>query len=171
MLKYYKMYGDVPDMEFATAGSACLDVKAYFGTHEKIVKMYSPENVLIQCMAFQLTGEDVVHVMLPSRHRMLVPTGIILDIPERHSVRIHARSGLAIKHGISLSNSEGVIDEDYIEQVYVSLINNSDRMVQISHGDRIAQLEMVPRLAYTVGLTSKPSQKTSRSGGFGSTGV
>jgi len=55
-----------------------------------------------------------------------VPTGLIFDIPLGFSLRIHPRSGLSYRRGISLSNCEGVIDSDYVEQTFVSVINNSD---------------------------------------------
>jgi dUTP pyrophosphatase len=101
----------------------------------------------------------------------MVPTQLIFDIPEGWSMRLHMRSGLAIKGGLVLSNSEGVIDSDYTDQLMILVTNTSEIPVRINHGDRICQGELVP--VYRTGFAStatRPSPKTSRTGGFGSTG-
>ena len=86
-------------------------------------------------------------------------------------MRLHMRSGLAIKGGLVLSNSEGVIDSDYTDQLMVLITNTSTIPVRISHGDRICQGELVPVYRTNfVATPTKPSPKTSRAGGFGSTG-
>jgi dUTP pyrophosphatase len=104
--------------------------------------------------------------------RLMVPTGLIFDIPEGYSVRVHARSGLSLKQGLVLANSEGVIDSDYIEELFILVHNISDNGISIAHGDRIAQGELVVREAYTIGeISCHPGQKTDRVGGMGSTGV
>ena len=108
----------------------------------------------------------------PPWARALIPTGIVFNIPNSYSVRLHPRSGLAFKRGISLSNCEGVIDSDYVEEVFVSIINFSKNAVRIKHGERIAQAEMIRSLFWSVKETStRPGIKTERIGGFGSTGV
>jgi dUTP pyrophosphatase len=171
ILKYHKMYLDVNDLKFATHGSACVDVCAYFGTHERMFKVYNNKNVEMQYMAFQLFTGDKFHTILNPGDRALIPTGMVLDIPEGYSVRVHPRSGLSFKTGISLSNCEGVIDWDYVQQLYISVINISESEVRIDHGDRIAQLELVRLPEYSIELTTeRPTVKTNRTGGFGSTG-
>jgi dUTP pyrophosphatase len=87
-------------------------------------------------------------------------------------MRLHPRSGLAWKQGISLANAEGVIDADYIQETFVCVLNMTDVSHVIKHGDRIAQLELVPvwDLRFEE-VDVAPSQKTDRQGGFGSTGV
>jgi dUTP pyrophosphatase len=171
VLKYHKLYGDVEDLKFATRGSACVDVRAYFGTHERLFKVYDKTNKEMQYMAFQLFTGDKFHTVLNPGDRALVPTGIVLDIPRGYSVRVHPRSGLSFKTGLTLSNCEGVIDWDYVEQLYISICNSSQTEVRIDHGDRIAQLELVKLPEYNIELINeRPSPKTDRSGGFGSTG-
>jgi dUTP pyrophosphatase len=104
--------------------------------------------------------------------RILVPTGMIFDIPEGYSVRVHARSGTSLKQGLVLVNSEGVIDSDYIDETFVLLTNTSENGITINSGDRIAQAEMVKKEDYVIWeTTSKPLPKTTRAGGMGSTGV
>jgi dUTP pyrophosphatase len=104
--------------------------------------------------------------------RVMVPTGLILDIPKGYSVRIHARSGLSLKQGLVLVNGEGVIDSDYIEEVFVLMTNLSTVGHWISPGDRIAQAELVKTENYKIEeIATRPEVKTDRRGGMGSTGV
>lgn len=171
VLKYHKLYIDSPDLIFATEQSACADVRAYFGTHERIFKVYNNRNIEMQYMAFQTFTEDKFHTILNPGDRALIPTGIVLDIPKGYSVRVHPRSGLSLKSGIGLCNAQGIIDSDYVEEFYITVINLSEVQVRIDHGDRIAQLELVQHPAYTIDMTPvRPDRKTDRVGGFGSTG-
>ena len=171
VLSYYQMYRDVPELTHATADSACMDVRAYFGPKETFFKVYKKDNSFVQYMAFSKSGEPI-HTVLEPGDRALIPTGLILDIPIGYSVRIHPRSGLALKQGLTLVNCEGVVDSDYVEQMYIALINTSDKNAKIEHGDRIAQIELVQKLdVQLVPRIGKPEQKTTRIGGFGSTGV
>ena len=103
----------------------------------------------------------------------MVPTGLILDIPAGHSVRIHPRSGNAIKKGLSFINCEGVVDSDYTDPLMIPVINLSDiQTIVINNNDRIAQGELIRDLSYNIEeISSPPEQKTNREGGFGSTGV
>jgi dUTP pyrophosphatase len=170
-LKYHKLYADVADLNFATQQSACADVRAYFGTYERMFKVYNNKNVEMQYMAFQMFTGDTFHTVLNPGDRAMIPTGIVLDIPKGYSVRVHPRSGMSIKQGVSLCNSQGIIDSDYVEQFYITVINFSDTKVRIDHGDRIAQLELVQHPAYSIEMTpDRPERKTERAGGFGSTG-
>ena len=65
-------------------------------------------------------------ILLEPRERVLVPTGLIMDIPRGFSARIHTRSGMAAKKGIGLSVSQGIIDSDYVEEVFVPMVNNTE---------------------------------------------
>jgi dUTP pyrophosphatase len=104
--------------------------------------------------------------------RILVPTGLIFDIPERYSVRIHPRSGLSLKQGLVLANLEAVIDSDYVQETFVLLANNSSVDQTINNGDRIAQAEMIKSEEYILWeIFDAPIQKTDRAGGLGSTGI
>jgi dUTP pyrophosphatase len=104
--------------------------------------------------------------------RVMVPTGLILDIPDGYSVRVHARSGLSLKQGLILVNSEGVIDSDYVEELFVLLTNVSENAQVIKNGDRIAQAELVKKEEYALWeIFEAPAKKTDRDGGMGSTGT
>lgn len=108
--------------------------------------------------------------------RTLVPTGFIMLLPEGYECQIRPRSGLSIKHGISLINCVGTIDSDYRDEVKVPLVNLSDTPYTIEPNERIAQLIIAP-VTQAIweevdGDTVADSKKTLvRSGGFGSTGT
>lgn len=111
-------------------------------------------------------------IIINPGERLLIPTGLIFDIPENHSIRIHARSGLSLKQGLALANAEGVVDSDYVDPTFIMMINNSNAVATIKHGDRIAQGELVPVLQSEFQeIPTPPKQKTDRQGGLGSTGV
>lgn len=103
--------------------------------------------------------------------RLLVPTGLKLEIPPGYEIQVRARSGLALKHGITLANAVGTIDSDYRGPLGVILLNTGHDDFRISHGDRIAQLVLAPVIradfvnAPALGMTARAA------GGFGSTGL
>lgn len=103
--------------------------------------------------------------------RALIPTSVYLEIPDGYEVQIRPRSGLAIKEGIALINSPGTIDSDYRGEVKVILINLGEKPFTISHGDRIAQMVLVPVVQANWVACKKLSQTQRGEGGFGSTGV
>jgi dUTP pyrophosphatase len=151
---------------YATEDSACFDIHACV-THESIKIWYENLKDPIEELA---TEESIIRVMPKSR--VLIPTGIIMDIPKGYSVRLHSRSGLALKNGVFLGNCEGVIDSDYVQEVKVILYNSSDIPFFVKNGDRICQGELVKNLDYLMERCyTPPSIKTNRDGGFGSTGV
>jgi len=169
-LKYYKMKEDVEDPEFATAGSACFDLHCHL-VQDDIVTVYEMDNKKVLRFTQIHNEEDGVQISLFPADRALIPTGLIFDIPEGHSVRLHTRSSISLKKGLIMPNSEGVIDSDYYHQAFVMLYNASADEVRISHGERIAQGELVESLKYDIEDTKDvPEQKTTRVGGFGSTG-
>lgn len=170
MLKYYKVHPDAQPPVFATPGSACFDLKAYIGPGIFQVRGYCKNNR--ECnVAIHQTPEDR-YVRIESGQRILIPTGLIFDIPPDYSVRIHARSGLALKQGLVMANSQGIIDWDYVEETHIMVMNVSSENLYIHNGERIAQGELVLVHPYSIEPTEvRPNQKTSRNGGFGSTGV
>ena len=128
---------------YATSGSAGLDLKADIS-----------ENVIIN-----------------PTDRIIIPTGISLELPSGYEAQIRSRSGLAIKNGVVVLNSPGTIDSDYRGEIKVILINHSKDPFEIKKGDKIAQMVIskheVANLIEVVEINN-----TSRGvGGFGSTGV
>jgi dUTP pyrophosphatase len=133
---------DNPIPEYATAGSAGLDLRASL-----------PEQVTLKPM-----------------ERKMIPTGIFLEIPEGYEVQVRPRSGMAIKHGITCLNSPGTVDSDYRGEIKIILINLSSETHTIKSGDRIAQM-VVAKVEKAFLKTVFQLESTDRGeGGFGHTG-
>ncbi len=108
-------------------------------------------------------------ITLGSLERVLVPTGIKMEIPMGYEVQVRPRSGLALKHGISMANTPGTIDSDYRGEIGVIMINLSKENFVINPGERIAQL--VLGKVYQMDLVEGELSVTERGeGGFGHTG-
>jgi dUTP pyrophosphatase len=166
MLRVFKVFSDAILPKYATKASACFDLHACLIAGQTIKKS-GPSNVL-----YDLEVKTDQQVSVNPGDRMLIPTGLKFHIPPNHSVRLHPRSGLAFKNGIALSNCEGVIDEDYVDPVFVCLINNSGTTFIVGHGDRICQAELIVDCrSEIVEALDAPTKKTDRAGGFGSTGI
>lgn len=103
--------------------------------------------------------------------RTLVPTGLIMMLPKGYECQVRARSGLSIKHGITLVNGVGTIDSDYRHEVKVALINLSNEPFTIAPGDRIAQLVIAPVTQIRWQEAEQVNLVEGRNGGFGSTGL
>jgi dUTP pyrophosphatase len=112
-------------------------------------------------------GEPIV--LVPGS-RALVPTGIAVAIPEGYEGQVRMRSGLAIRHGLTLLNAPGTIDADYRGEIRVILGNLGDEPVTIARGDRIAQLVLAPVVRARVETVGELPATERRDGGFGSTG-
>lgn len=103
--------------------------------------------------------------------RAVIPTGIAIGLPSEETVGlVYARSGLAVKHGLTLSNSVGVIDSDYTGEIRVGMVNLSDTAYTVQPGERIAQLVITPVLLPEPVEVSELQETVRGSGGFGSTG-
>ena len=109
-------------------------------------------------------------VTLKSLERKLIPTGLKIELPHGYEAQIRPRSGMSIKHGITLVNCVGTIDEDYRGEVCVPAINLSKEDFTINNGDRIAQMVIAPVTKAKIEVVSELSETTRGEGGFGSTG-
>ncbi|TIX97532.1 MAG: dUTP diphosphatase, partial [Mesorhizobium sp.] len=109
-------------------------------------------------------------LILPGK-RALVPTGLILEIPEGVEGQVRPRSGLAFKHGLTCLNTPGTIDSDYRGEVKVLLINLGDEDFAVTRGMRIAQIVFASVMQATVEERTLAGGTTRGSGGFGSTGT
>jgi dUTP pyrophosphatase len=169
-LKIYKLWEEAHLPEYGSRLAACFDLKASLRLGD-IVTVYDDRNVK-GARKVSTNGEAQVSVTLYSGQRMLVPTGLVFDLSTTQSLRIHPRSGLSLKNGITVANCEGVVDSDYVQQTYVMLYNISTAPFDVLDGMRIAQGEIVR--AIRVGLVEidyEPENKSDRTGGFGSTGL
>jgi dUTP pyrophosphatase len=144
VLKVHRLRGDASLPRYASAGAAGLD----------------------------LTAAIDEAMVVPSLGRVKVPTGLVIELPAGHEGQVRPRSGLAAKHGLTVLNAPGTVDEDYRGEVAVLLVNLGAEPVRIKPGDRIAQLVVAPVTKVTVSeIAHTELVATERGvGGFGSTG-
>ena len=166
-LRYYKLNPEVKDPYRATSGSACFDLYSF---------LQEDSEVTVYRNDFEET-EKVTRVVklkrvpINPKERILIPTGLILDIPKGYSVRLYPRSSLALKQGLTLANNVGIIDSDYVEPVFAMIFNMSGYVKYINHEERICQAELFKDQPHVLEeVLERPERKTERDGGFGSTG-
>jgi dUTP pyrophosphatase len=128
--------------QYATAGSSGMDIKA---------NLEQP-------------------ITIDSLQRVLIPTGLFIELPYGHEAQIRPRSGLAINHGITCLNTPGTIDADYRGEIKVILINLSQQPHIIQHGDRIAQMIIQKTERVELIPVSEINETERNAGGFGHTG-
>ena len=109
-------------------------------------------------------------VTLKSLERKLIPTGLKMVLPHGYEAQVRPRSGMSIKHGITLVNCVGTIDEDYRGELCVPVINLSTEEFTIQNGDRIAQMIVAPVTKAEISVVTELSDTQRGEGGFGSTG-
>jgi dUTP pyrophosphatase len=114
-----------------------------------------------------LSAEDVT---LDPGSRRAVATGFAVAIPPGYEIQVRPRSGLALKHGISVPNTPGTIDSDYRGELKVILINHGPEAFAIARGDRIAQLVLAPVTLAAWDEVAELDETARGAGGFGSTG-
>ena len=136
---------NMPLPSYQTIGSSGADVRANLGKSEVTLDI--------------LPGE-----------RKLIPTGFCLEIPENYEIQVRPRSGLALKHGITVLNSPGTIDSDYRGEIKVIIYNHGNTDFVINNGDRIAQMVLSPVVKMELEETNDLPETIRGEGGFGSTG-
>lgn len=113
-------------------------------------------------------GEDII---IKAGERALIPTGLRIGLPAGYELQIRPRSGLALKHGITLPNTPGTVDEDYRGEIGVIVLNTGKEDFMISRGMRIAQAVLAPVIRLTWVEVSELDETSRGAGGFGSTGI
>jgi len=141
-----------------------------------LFKKIKPEAVLPAYMTELAAGLDICALptqplSLAPGDRVLVPTGLSVAIEPGYEIQVRPRSGLALKHGITLVNSPGTIDADYRGEIGIIVINHGQDIFLISPGDRIAQLVISPAVQCLITEVDELSQTERGAGGFGHTGV
>ena len=109
-------------------------------------------------------------VTLKPLERALIPTGLFIELPTGYEAQIRPRSGLAVKHGISVLNSPGTIDADYRGEIRVVLVNLSNNEFVINHGERICQMVVAKHASVEWDETQELEASDRGAGGFGHTG-
>ena len=136
---------DLPLPRYETAGAAGLDLMA--------------------------ANPDEAPIVIPPQERALIPTGLVIQLPAGYEAQVRPRSGLALKHGVTVLNAPGTVDADYRGEVQVLLVNLGAEPFTIPRGARIAQLVVAPvTRVEPVEQTSLGATKRA-AGGFGSTGI
>jgi dUTP pyrophosphatase len=171
ILKYFKVHQNVVDPNYQTKMAACFDLAAYIPKDEKVKVWEGKETSEIEPQYDH--DKDQYYILLMPGERAMVRTGLTFDIPSGYSIRLHPRSGMVLKYGLTLANCEGVIDEDYTYETKLIMINtNLQEPIKIYNRDRIAQGEVVKYEQVNFGeIYNQPGLKTDRVGGFGSTGI
>ena len=136
-------FGELPLPAYATTGAAGMDIVA-------------------------AVTEDLV---LAPGARSAVPTGLSMAVPAGHEVQVRPRSGLALRHGVTVANAPGTIDSDYRGEVKILLVNLGDADFTVSRGMRIAQIVLAPVTRADPKLIEELDDTARGSGGFGSTGL
>ena len=114
---------------------------------------------------------SVADIVIPRGGRALVPTGLVAIIPPMHEIQVRPRSGLALKHGVTVLNTPGTIDSGYRGEIGVILANFGDKDFSVVKGDKVAQLVFAPVVQPEVVETDTIDETDRGAGGFGSTGV
>ena len=147
----------IPDLKIKTL--------PHFG--ELPLPAYETEHAAGMDIRAALSGDVVVQ----PGERLLVPTGLQMAIPVGYEAQIRPRSGLAIRHGITMLNTPGTIDADYRGEISVIVVNHGQADFIIRHGDRIAQMVVAPVAQVRPVKVDELPESTRGHGGFGSTGV
>lgn len=109
-------------------------------------------------------------ILLAPGDRVLVPTGLAIALPAGYEAQVRPRSGLAVKHGVTVLNSPGTIDADYRGEIGVPLINHGRETFTIRRGERIAQMVVAPVVQVAFEPVGELPTSARGAGGFGSTG-
>ncbi len=140
----------------------------------KVIKLshnrYLPEYKTQGASGMDLYAAIDKEITLKPLERVLIPTGIKIEIPTEYEAQIRARSGLSIKHGITLINAVGTVDADYRGEVCVGLVNLSNEEYTIKPDDRIAQMVIAKVEKAEIEVTTELAASQRGEGGFGSTG-
>lgn len=165
ILRIKKLRDSAKIPQYATPGSAGMDLYADLSGMGKVSE-------------YVTTGDGVNPPVVTARRyvlepgkRVLVPTGLAVEVPHGYEAQVRSRSGLALKEGIVVLNSPGTIDSDYRGEVGVILFNTSHDSWAFMDGERIAQLLITPVVQPIIEEVANLTETARGSGGFGSTGT
>lgn len=145
-------------------------MKVYFKKFNEEIESFLPSYQTEHSSGMDLysaSGEDII--IKPSEYT-LIPTNLIIEIPEGYEAQVRPRSGLALKHGITVLNSPGTIDADYRGEVKVLLINHGKNDYIVKFGERIAQIIIAKYEKVELESREELTETARGAGGYGSTG-
>lgn len=129
-----------------------------------------PEYQSPEAAGLDLAAANENDISLNPGTRALIPTGLTIELPKGFEAQIRPRSGLAVKHGVTVLNTPGTIDSDYRGEIKIILINLGDQPFTISRGMRIAQMVIAPVLQAELQICPKLTESERGEGGFGHSG-
>lgn len=156
-----------PLPKFETAGAAGMDLRASF----KYVSVDSPLKTFGNAEIVFGTEDKKTLLRLSPGSRAIIPTDMYITVPEGHFCAIYPRSGLAIKKGLSLVNSVGVLDHDYTGNMGIPVINQGIEDIWIEDGERIAQMIVQPYVKFEWEEVESLKETERNAEGFGTTGT
>jgi dUTP pyrophosphatase len=130
-----------------------------------------PAYATAQSAGLDLMAAVASDVTLAPAARQLIPTGLAIALPPGFEAQVRPRSGLALKHGVTVLNSPGTIDADYRGEVQVLLVNHGAQPFVVRRGDRIAQMVVAPVTQIAWNIVERLDETERGSGGYGSTGI
>lgn len=130
-----------------------------------------PRYVTAGAAGMDLLADVTEPLEIPPARRLLIPTGIAIELPTGFEAQVRPRSGLALRHGVTLLNSPGTIDSDYRGEIQVLMINLGDQPYTVRRGDRIAQMIVAPVVRAELREVDALAESRRGAGGFGHTGV
>jgi dUTP pyrophosphatase len=145
-----------------------MDIKFHpFDKNQKyIIPVYATEHSA--GLDISSSSKEII-IIKPDEYK-IIPTNLVFEIPDGYEGQVRPRSGLALKHGITVLNSPGTIDADYRGEIKVLLINHGKDVFRVEYGDRIAQLIISPYEKVNLILSENISNTDRGTGGYGSTG-
>lgn len=156
--------------DYQTDASSCLDLAADLSTHNAVLKFWDPQ--MNREGQKKVRGDSTGrYILIEPGERVLIPTGLIFVFPVGVGMNTFIRSSVGLKKGLMLANGVAVIDEDYRNELFLPIINQSRGQVRIDDKERLVQGEIRPVIQSILEvLDARPSAAGNRSGGFGSTG-
>ena len=130
-----------------------------------------PEYATLQSAGMDLRADNAEPITIKPLQRRLIPTGLFMALPNGYEAQVRPRSGLALKHGITVLNTPGTIDADYRGEIGVVLVNLSDTDFTVNRGERIAQLVIARCEQAELQVVTELDETERGLGGFGSTGI
>jgi len=146
-------------------------MKIYFTKFNKDRECVVPKYHSEDSAGMDLCSASRERILIQPEETKLIPTNLVLEIPKGYEGQVRPRSGLALKHNITVLNSPGTIDSDYRGEVKVLLINHGKEDFEVNFGDRIAQLIIAKYEKADLVSAQKLSDTSRGQGGYGSTGI
>lgn len=146
-------------------------MKINFRKFDSLRPAVIPEYKTAGSAGMDVSSSSAEKIIIKPFERVLIPTNLVLEIPDGFEAQIRPRSGLAFKHGITVLNTPGTIDSDYRGEIKVLLINFGNDNFEINYGERIAQIVIAEHAKVRLTHSDEIKDTERGDGGYGSTGV